>query len=281
MSQYRIRPMRRDEVDLALQWAAQEGWNPGLNDAACFHAADPGGFLIGLLDDEPIASISVVRYGDAFGFLGLYIVRPEFRGLGYGLRLWQAGMAHLGQRVVGLDGVVAQQDNYRRSGFELAHRNVRYQTVARQSAMTADGVVPVSPDLQPALIVYDASCFPVGRQPFLRAWLAQPQAHVLALLRHGVVSGYGVIRPCLAGHKIGPLFADDAEGADALLQALMRRAPDGDAVFLDCSQANPASEALALHHGMAPVFETARMYKGPAPVLAQQRVFGISSFELG
>src|SRR5215213_112294 len=121
-----IRPASRGELDLALEWAAQEGWNPGLFDAECFYTADPEGFLLAFRDDEPVASISAVRYGHDFGFLGLYIVRPDLRGRGYGYRLWQAGMARLEARTVGLDGVVAQQANYARSGFALAHRNIRY-----------------------------------------------------------------------------------------------------------------------------------------------------------
>src|SRR3954469_23086932 len=121
-----IRPANRRELDLALEWAAQEGWNPGLSDTQCFYAADPEGFLLAFRDAEPVASISVVRYGSDFGFLGLYIVRPELRGRGYGHRLWQAGMARLEGRTVGLDGVVAQQENNRRSGFSLAHRNIRF-----------------------------------------------------------------------------------------------------------------------------------------------------------
>src|SRR3954463_4864190 len=121
-----IRPASRCEVDLVLEWAAQEGWNPGLSDSECFYAADPDGFLLALRDGEPIASISVVRYGRDFGFLGLYIVRPDLRGRGHGYRLWQAGMARLSARTVGLDGVVAQQDNYRKSGFSPAHRNIRF-----------------------------------------------------------------------------------------------------------------------------------------------------------
>src|SRR3546814_9674339 len=77
-------------------------------------------------DGEPVASISVVNYGPGFGFLGFYICRPDRRGRGIGYRLWQAGMARHGDRVVGLDGVVEQQDNYRKSGFELAYRNIRH-----------------------------------------------------------------------------------------------------------------------------------------------------------
>ena len=49
-----IRRMGRSDLNMALCWAAREGWNPGLHDADCFYAADPDGFLIGLLDDERI-----------------------------------------------------------------------------------------------------------------------------------------------------------------------------------------------------------------------------------
>ena len=101
--------MTRDDLDRALDWAREEGWNPGLEDAAAFHAADPTGFLMGTLDGDPVSSISVVKYGEDFAFLGLYICRPDLRGRGYGMRVWRAGMEHAGDRVVGLDGVPAQQ----------------------------------------------------------------------------------------------------------------------------------------------------------------------------
>ena len=44
---FRIRTMRRNEIAIAVDWAAAEGWNPGLHDAECFTVADPQGFLIG------------------------------------------------------------------------------------------------------------------------------------------------------------------------------------------------------------------------------------------
>ncbi len=49
---YRIRVMTRQEMDIAFDWAAAEGWNPGWYDADCFRAADPDGFLVGLLEDK-------------------------------------------------------------------------------------------------------------------------------------------------------------------------------------------------------------------------------------
>ena len=122
----RIRTMRPDEIAIAVDWAAVEGWNPGLADAACFAMVDPDGFLIGELDGAPAATVSCVNYDASFAFLGLYIVRKDMRGRGYGLRIWNAAIAHAGPRVIGLDGVVAQQQNYKKSGFALAYANVRY-----------------------------------------------------------------------------------------------------------------------------------------------------------
>lgn len=49
-------------MDIAVDWAAEEGWNPGLPDADCYYAADPQGFFIGFLGADPIATISAVRY---------------------------------------------------------------------------------------------------------------------------------------------------------------------------------------------------------------------------
>jgi hypothetical protein len=52
-SDFSIRTMRPDEISIAVNWAAAEGWNPGLADDACFAAADPEGFFIGELDGAP------------------------------------------------------------------------------------------------------------------------------------------------------------------------------------------------------------------------------------
>lgn len=277
-----IRVMTAADVATALDWAKAEGWNPGHHDAALFQAADPGGFLMAFVDGQPAASLSVVRYGSKYGFLGLYIAAPAFRGRGIGWQLWQKGMAHLDGRVVGLDGVVAQQANYARSGFALAHRNIRFQGVPNGPGRGAEmpGLVPVSGDLVPALAAYDGACFGAMRAAFLEGWLTAPGHAARAVVRQGVIAGYGVIRPCADGHKLGPLFADDEVTAEILFQALVETVP-GERITLDCPEPNRAACALAARYGLQPVFETARMYRGRDPALPLARMFGITTFELG
>jgi hypothetical protein len=279
-SDLEIRPMSRAELDLAVEWAAAEGWNPGLGDADCFHAADPDGFLMGFRGGEPVAGISVVRYEGGFAFLGFYIVRPEFRARGYGIQLWQAGMGRLEGCTVGLDGVVAQQSSYARSGFELAHRNIRYGGEVRINAPADEGLRDIDGDLVAGVIAYDRAFFPVARDRFLQCWLRPARRSGIALLEGGRVQGYGVIRECRTGYKIGPLFAETATGADLLFRGLAVIA-EGGPIFLDVPEPNRSGLELAGRYGLSPVFETARMYRGATPTLPLDKTFGITTFELG
>ncbi|MEA5097986.1 MAG: GNAT family N-acetyltransferase [Burkholderiaceae bacterium] len=276
--------MTREEIDTAIQWAADEGWNPGIFDADPFRATDPEGFLIGLLGDEKIAMISAVAYGENFGFIGFFLVKPEYRRQGYGLQIWQAAMARLAGRNIGLDGVLAQQDNYRKSGFALAHRNIRYRG-------SGGGIMP--PMEQCASIVsmpylslkevcaYDCGFFPESRRVFLQKWLSIPYSTVLGIREGGKLAGFGVLRPCREGFKIGPLFADTPEHAETLFMAMRAQTQEHEPVFLDVPETNPAAVELAQRHGMTPVFETARMYTQAIPDLSPLRTFGITTFELG
>jgi GNAT superfamily N-acetyltransferase len=277
---FAIRQASRDELDLAVQWATQEGWNPGLADADCFHAADRGGFLIAYLGPDPVACISLVRYRPTFAFLGFYIVRPELRGRGYGYQIWQAAMEQAGARTVGLDGVVAQQDNYRKSGFGLAHRNIRFGGTPGFERPDDPMLTSIGSELLEQVIQYDRAFFPEDRGAFLRCWLRHDRRTGMALVEDGSVTGYGVVRACREGFKIGPLFADTPEGADLLFRALVAQA-EGAPTFLDCPEPNGMATDLAARHGLSPVFETARMYRGAAPDLPLARIHGITTFELG
>ncbi|MHC2384654.1 MULTISPECIES: GNAT family N-acetyltransferase [Bradyrhizobium] len=280
MSELQIRNLRPDEIALAVDWAAAEGWNPGLADAACFAIPDAQGFFVGEIDGEPVATVSCVNYDERFAFLGFYIVRERFRGAGHGLRIWNAAIAHAGARVIGLDGVVAQQDNYKRSGFQLAYANIRYGGVVAAPPRPPAEVVTL--DKIPFAIVEadDATVFPAARSAFLRAWINASGHMGRALLRDGRLAAWGVIRPCRTGYKIGPLIADDRAAADVVVQALVGSAGGGE-VFLDVPAINREAIALAEALGLKPVFETARMYTGPIAPLRLDRVFGVTSFELG
>lgn len=127
---------------------------------------------------------------------------------------------------------------------------------------------------------YDARTFEADRRGFLRQWIAQPDAVRLGVVTDGVLNGWGLLRPCAEGFKIGPLFADDQRTGELLLDGLLAAAP-GERVSLDVPEPNLIASRTTQARGMEPVFETARMYAGQRPDMAVDRIWGVTSFQLG
>ena len=301
-----IRNMTRAEVDELVAWAAREGWNPGLRDAEIFWATDPEAFVAARLGSELIGGGAITAYAGEFGFMGFFIVQPEYRGRGLGDLLWQARLARLRARLrpgagIGLDGVFAMQAYYARGGFVFSHRNMRFRIVGTSRACAAAPcdalasvstrapgaakpseyrVVPLAQIPVDRVLEYDRTCFPVPRPTFVREWITQPDALAVGCLRNTTLAGSAVVRRCVEGCKIGPLFADDEQAAAALYAPLQDFAAGG-SLFLDAPENNPAAMRFVRERGMTEVFGCARMYLGPAPQIAHQRVFGVTTFELG
>lgn len=281
-----ISPASRNQFSVAMDWAAEEGWNPGLDDLDVFHQTDPAGFLMGWIDGTPVSSISVVRYGDAFGFLGFYIVHPAFRARGIGMATWNAGIKHLGNRIIALDGVVDQQANYKKSGFAYVGRNVRFTGQAFPSIDLPPNhsVRQARQDDLPAIQRLDRRCFPAPRDGFMQKWCLSRHAdsrHTYVAANDGKLQGVGTIRKCRNGYKIGPLFCENPEAAQALLSTLFSIVTDGQEVSLDVPASNLQAMQIARNAGMRAEFETARMVRGTAPDIDWNAVYGITSFELG
>lgn len=278
---FKIRVMKRAELDIAIKWAANEGWNPGIYDADAFYATDLNGYFMGLLDNEPISCISAVSYGGKFGFLGFYITQPKYRGKGYGIQVWHKAMEYLDNQNIGLDGVVAQQENYKKSGFKLAYRNIRYQGKSKQTDINCSKTVELSTISFTEILKYDSLFFPEPRAKFLEGWLKLPESYAIGYIRNDKLLGYSVIRKCKIGFKIGPLFADNGKVAEELFLTLNNHIPSGSSIFLDIPEVNSAAIRLAENNNMDMVFETARMYTKEPPKIDLNSIFGVTTFELG
>ena len=284
MESLTYRPLDLSGVERLIQWAGQEGWNPGINDAELFFATDPNGFLGCFDGDTMIAGGSIVSYDGKFGFMGLFIVHPDYRNRGLGKQLWDKRKETLQSRLsegaaIGMDGVVAMQPFYQQGGFEIAFRDERYLRLG-SSFDIPNTVCDLRSEHLKDVMEMDLEAFGVPRKNFLISWLQQPQGFSFGSLANGKISGFAHMRKAQVGYKIGPLFARDPDSADSLYRSCLNAA-GGQSVCLDIPVNNPAAKDLVERYEAEYVFECARMYRGTPPKTNSDIVFGITSFELG
>lgn len=271
-------------VKTLVDWAKKEGWNPGPNDAEAFYTTDPDGFYGYFLAGELIGGGSIVSYGGAFGFMGFFIVKPEYRGTGLGKTLWYYRRDKLLSRLkpgaaIGMDGVVAMQTFYQKGGFAIAFKDERYERLG-QAFETDPHISPITPEDYPRIREMDIECFGFDRWNFMQHWLAMPNLKTFKMVVNDRLLGFALMRKVDAGYKICPLFAEDFCVAEELYKACLNAAQN-EPVYLDIPTTNLEAVCLIKKYDARYVFECARMYYGAAPALPINKIFGITSFELG
>ena len=278
-----VRPLRREELAFCFELAASEGWNSGVYDAAPFFAADPNGFFVAEDGDgTKLGCISAVRY-ETFGFIGLFIVRPEFRGQGVGSALFDEALRHLDGLPIGLDSVPEHEERYARAGFARTYSTARYRGDEQPMRERYPSAVALARlrVLDDDVVVYDRACFGSARPGFLQAWVAQPDVVALLArsLRDGEIIGYGVGREAREGTKLGPIFASRIDVATLLLDTIAGRTRPP--WRLDVPEPNVPALALAESYGMTRGLANVRMWRGAPPAIEMDRIYGVTSFELG
>lgn len=280
-----IRPIDEPLLNQLIVWAGLEGWNPGLNDGPLFWNVDPEGFLGIELDGVFAGGGAVIRHSASFGFMGLFLVDPAYRGRGLGRILWGARRDSLLRRLspgatIGLDGVDAMVSFYQQGGFRRSTRHRRFRSPAGMAFSETGETVCTSQIPLEQLLEMDQLCFPGGPRRTLAAWISQPGAISKAVVRNGHLEAYGILRPCLTGWKIGPLFAEHIQAAESVLMSLLTNS-DNRPVFIDAPDNNPAAIRLYRSLGMDEIFGCERMYLGPQPAIDPRRIFGVTTLEIG
>lgn len=273
-----VRPLRPEERERVLDWAAEEGWNPGRADADLLATLDSNGLLLCTVEGEPAGCIGAAGYTHDYGVMGLYMVRPAFRGRGVGAALWRAAFAHLGQRTIAIDAAPAHHAAYASHGFKPVQTIRRFQ--GRGGGHRPVDAVDLRAFSFERVATYDGAVFGAPRPNFLDRWTHQEGATSVGVIStSGVIAGLGTVRPCREGHRIGPLSADHAAEASHMMDALLAAVPD-QPVFMDVPADNAEALALMDAHNFAPVFDMTRMNTRGRPVGDMRRSFGLTGFLL-
>lgn len=284
INKLQVRQLDKKGLNILVGWAEEEGWNPGQYDADVFWATDPEGFMGIYKDDELIGGGSIVSYNGEFGFMGLFIIKPEYRSKGIGHKLWYKRRDTLLSRLkegatIGMDGVVEMQPFYANGGFEIAFRDERHERKGETFDIDKH-ISPITDDDIAAVLAYDKLCFGFARPQFMRPWLQMPDVKTFKYAIDGKLKGFAIVRKLQKNYKVCPLFADNDTIAEQLYKACLGVAV-GSTLQIDIPVTNTAAVELVKKYDAAYVSECARMYYGTPPELPINKIFGITTFELG
>lgn len=289
MAKVNIDDLQFQKLDLAgvktlVRWAEEEGWNPGPHDAEVYFATDPDGFYGYYYENKQIAGGSIVSYNKEFGFMGFFIVKPEYRSLGIGRKIWYQRRDMLLSRLnenapIGMDGVITMQPFYKKGGFEILFRDERYEKIGMEFT-TNKNIFSINDDDSDSILAYDKECFGFTRPQFMKPWLKLPGNKTFKYVEDGELKGFVIVRKANKGYKVCPLFAENEMIAEELYKACLNSVV-GEPLYLDIPVINKGAVNIIKRYNATYVFECARMYYGKPPEVDINKIFGITTFELG
>ena len=278
--------MTADDIPTGLALCRSAGWNQLAPDWRRLLALQPAGCFVAEVGGQPVGTVTTTAYGTDVAWIGMVLVDPAHRRCGIVSALLEKAIDHLraiGVAAIKLDATEAGRPVYQKLGFQDEYEVRRYVAAPPSPGPTRAPaqVRPLRDADWTAVSVLDHEAFGTDRTALLRhLWTDNPAA--AAVTANGDrLTGFGLARPGHDAAYIGPIVAEKASDADALLTHLIDRLRPARA-YLDPLAPNPAALALADNTNFVLQRRLIRMFLGAnhhpgTPDL----VYAASSFETG
>jgi GNAT superfamily N-acetyltransferase len=289
-----LRPMTQADILLGLRLTSEAGWNQTEADWQMLLAAGFG-FVATYGTTSAVAdagTATIVPYGTAFSWIGMVLVDPVYRRRGVGTALLQRAIAEaMPYGCVRLDATPQGEALYTRLGFRAEYGLLRMVRQQQEMPVIADAPalgIPgdaVCRSLDPArlaeLIEFDAPIFGAARGGILGAFVRNAPRYAFTCHQDDVLSGYCLGRSGAVYEQVGPVVADSAEIAQALLCRALGACGDRP-VIVDVFAAKEAWVAFLQSLGFATQRPYTRMVLGcDCPAGMPERQYGIAGAEIG
>jgi len=271
------------------QWCIDEGWNIGIHDSDIYYKIDPIHHYIAKTN-KSVASLSIIKHDHNFFTLGPFIVHKSYRGQGIGEALWHVAMTQMVEEYpdahIALYAVSEQVDRYRKADFIPVLTIQRwYIDSSKLITSRSNQCTSITNKLIPSIGQYYHNNYVTNRDLLFNELLLKPETNGLVFMDDNVIKGFGFIRRCVRGFRIGALVADTPEIAQTLIAGLLEFAL-GAPVFIDVpgSNSNRINCMNAFHAIRAPHEDTVMMIKGigySRYLKKWEQHYGLFSLEIG
>lgn len=278
-----IRPLLPSDMAACMRLKAIARWNQTEADWTMLLDAAPGGSFAMVHQGAVIGTITTTPYGNA-AWIGMLLVDPAFRGMGVGTRLMEQAIAHLNATpCLKLDATDAGRPVYLKLGFVDECRILRLTCAMVPPPAATPTAAPtrlMAESDMDAVAAFDRPRFGADRHAILRALRSGSPSGAHLLERGGRITGYVLSRRGSDFAQVGPLVAENAQDAQALLQAALT-ALAGRPATLDVPAAQADMLAALRALGFVEQRAFTRMVRGAATPGQPATVFAVGGPELG
>lgn len=285
--EYKIVKMTQDDLNVMINYAISVGWAETHEAIESYYSIDPDGFFKGIIGDEIVATISAVRYPENFAFMGYYIVVPNHRKKGYGLKIFQKALEHCEGCIIGLDAVQERVESYKKSGFVPTSNSIRYNGTSAKTNVDMNILQYDESKHFEDIALYDKDCFPGCRKEFLRSWLKIKDSKSCVFYNDkNELNGYASIHKTNKGWEIAPCFADSSKIAKALIAFLVNNLDEGVSFGVNIPDNNKEAVDLTIElndiYHFEKIFSDPRMFKNGFPTnLNPHKFYSLLSLAVG
>lgn len=271
-------PFARSHLEGALKLSQEMSWPYRLEDWDV--ALQLGQGFVLQRAGTVIGTAAWWPYGETHASAGMIIVAKTAQGRGYGARLMDALLTSARPRSIALNSTAEGQALYQRRGFIPIGVIHQHQGIprGRHEPPPPRLVRPMAASDVEAIMRLDRDATGLERRRMLQKLLHSGDGYVLR--RDGMAGGYAISRLFGRGHVIGPVVAETATDAQALIEAALARL--GRAfVRIDTPASSQLGDWLE-GIGLEQVGDATTMILGrPAPSSGPARVFAIPNQSFG
>jgi ribosomal protein S18 acetylase RimI-like enzyme len=287
LEHFSIRPFEEEDIDFAYKLDVMEQWNDTRNDIKRMFSYEPNGCFIAEINGKHVGHVFSVSYG-RLGWIGLMIVKAEFRRRGIGTLLLKRTIDYLLSRkvkTIRLEAVSTVADLYRKLGFVDEYDSLRFIGVSGKiKSLSSHCVNPLKKEGIIELAKFDATYFGADRKKVLSE-LFQSNPQLCFVSHEGPkIVGYIMCRETEGGYRIGPWVCnpENPQVARELLMGCMEGLGHGWKLYVGVPAVNKMAVEVLGEFGFEQYSKSIRMRFGKKlKDECVSGVFGIAGPEKG
>jgi ribosomal protein S18 acetylase RimI-like enzyme len=272
-----IRPLEQTDLEFAYKLNMGERWNDRKEDLLRMYNYQPGGCFIAEVEKKPVGHVFSVTYGK-LGWLGLLIVKAEYRRKGIATQLMNKAidyLSQLGVQTIKLEAAAQVSELYRKLGFADEYGSLRLSKAIKKSTpRMKDSPTPIKKENINEIATLDKKYFGADRTRVIAGLFTENPQLCFACYDKATVDGYIMCRKAKNGYTVGPFVCnpENLQIAEGLLQACMNRL-ENTTLYIGVPETNRNAVDLLTGHGFVQYSRSIRMRLGPE--LIDEKVRGI------